>query len=71
MFEEKTVIKDSDGNEKIITKQSDGSKTIEREIQKKDDKIVQNKEIVSDIGGNLFYWNIFWMKKLFTLFLNR
>ena len=65
MFEEKTVIKDSDGNEKIITKQSDGSKTIEREIQKKDDKIVQNKEIVSDIGGNLFYWMKFFFNFYF------
>ncbi|KAH9415011.1 hypothetical protein DERP_014304 [Dermatophagoides pteronyssinus] len=59
MFEEKTVIKDSDGNEKIITKQSDGSKTIEREIQKKDDKIVQNKEIVSDIGDDMRKLSIF------------
>nr|XP_027195387.1 uncharacterized protein LOC113789982 [Dermatophagoides pteronyssinus] len=59
MFEEKTVIKDSDGNEKIITKQSDGSKTIEREIQKKDDKIVQNKEIVSDIGDDMTKLSIF------------
>ncbi|KAH7643651.1 hypothetical protein HUG17_6013 [Dermatophagoides farinae] len=50
-FEEKIVIKDSSGNEKIITKQSDGSKTVQREIHKKDDKIVQDKEIVSDIGG--------------------
>lgn len=65
MFEEKTVIKDSDGNEKIITKQSDGSKTIEREIQKKDNKIVQNKEIVSDIGGNLFYWMKFFFNFYF------
>ncbi|OTF83537.1 hypothetical protein BLA29_000150 [Euroglyphus maynei] len=52
IFEEKIVIKDSSGNEQIITKQSDGSKTIQREIHKKDDKIVQDKEIVSDIGGN-------------------
>lgn len=39
------------GNEKIITKHSENGKTISKEVHKKDNEILVNNEMISDIGG--------------------
>ncbi|UXI15923.1 hypothetical protein NH340_JMT01866 [Sarcoptes scabiei] len=51
-MKEKTIIKDSDGNEKIKIKEYDGNITLEKEILKKDDQIVTEKEMMSDIDDS-------------------
>ena len=51
LFEEKIVIRDSEGNEKIITKHSAGGRTTQKEITRKGNQIISEKEVVSDIGG--------------------
>ena len=52
-FEETIVIRDSDGQEKIITKQSSGGRTTQKEILRKGNQIISEKEVVSDIGDGL------------------
>lgn len=51
MFEEKIVIRNGDGTEKVITKHSSGGRTTHREITRRGGQIISEREVVSDIGG--------------------
>lgn len=53
MFEEKIVIRNGDGTEKVITKHSAGGRTTHREVTRRDGKIIAESEVVSDIGGKI------------------
>lgn len=53
MIQERIVIKDGDGNEKIITKHSENGITKQTEVEKKADQIISEKEMISDIDGKV------------------
>lgn len=57
MYEEKVIVLDNDGVEKITTKHSEGGRLTTKEIIRKGDQIISEKKVVSDFPDNVQQFN--------------